>query len=169
MYFSDYRSGERTFQLITQVAGRSGRANKKGKVVLQTYNPENEILKAAINYDYDGFFEREKAIRKATGFPPYALIVRVMIESEDDSVALDTLKTVYIKTSKIFDNHRENFLFFNKMKSPVKRIKNKFRYQLLMRLTGDYSSIKDEIYDIAESAKTPKVLCYVEENPSNLY
>lgn len=169
LYFSDYRSGERTFQLITQVAGRSGRANKKGKVVLQTYNPENEILQAAINYDYDGFFEREKAIRKATGFPPYALIVRVMIESEDDSVALDTLKTVYIKTSKIFDNHRENFLFFNKMKSPVKRIKNKFRYQLLMRLTGDYSSIKDEIYDIAESAKSPKVLCYVEENPSNLY
>ena len=55
------------------------------------------------------------------------------------------------------------------MKSPVKRIKNKFRYQLLMRLTGDYSSIKDEIYGIAESAKTPKVLCYVEENPSNLY
>ena len=55
------------------------------------------------------------------------------------------------------------------MKSPVKRIKNKFRYQLLMRLTGDYSLIKDEIYEIAESAKSQKVLCYVEENPSNLY
>ena len=169
LYFSDYRSGERTFQLITQVAGRSGRAEKKGKVVLQTYNPDNDVLSAAIDYDYMRFFEREKAIRKSTGFPPYALIVRVMIESENDETALNALKDVYVKTSKIYDENRDNFLFFNKMKSPVKRIKNKFRYQILMRLTGDYENIRNEIYEAAESVKSQKVLCYVEENPSNLY
>ena len=65
-----------------------------------------------------------------TGFPPYALIVRVMVESESDEIALETLKTLYVKTSKIYDENRDDFLFFNKMKSPVKRIKNKFRYQL---------------------------------------
>lgn len=169
LYFSDYRSGERTFQLITQVAGRSGRAEKKGKVVLQTYNPDNDVLRSAIDYDYMRFFEREKAIRKSTGFPPYALIVRVMIESENDETALNALKDVYVKTSKIYDENRDNFLFFNKMKSPVKRIKNKFRYQILMRLTGDYENIRNEIYEASESVKSQKVLCYVEENPSNLY
>ena len=92
LYFSDYRSTERTFQLLTQVAGRSGRANKKGKVVLQTYNPDNVTLKQAISYDYEGFFERERAMRKVTGFPPYALVLRVMIESEDDGDAMSTLK-----------------------------------------------------------------------------
>lgn len=169
LYFSDYRSGERTFQLITQVAGRSGRANKKGKVVLQTYNPDNDVLRSAIKYNYISFFEREKAIRKVTGFPPYALIVRVMVESESDEIALETLKTLYVKTSKIYDENRDNFLFFNKMKSPVKRIKNKFRYQLLMRLTGDYEKVKDEIYAATEESKSSSALCYVEENPSNLY
>ena len=56
LHFSDYRSGERTFQLLTQVAGRSGRAEEKGKVVLQTYSPDNAILRYAINYDYKSFY-----------------------------------------------------------------------------------------------------------------
>ncbi len=170
LYFSDYRSGERTFQLITQVAGRSGRADKKGKVVLQTYNPDNAVLMSAIHYDYNGFFERENAVRKATGFPPYALIIRIMIESENDENALDLLKNIFVKVSKIYDKYRDNFLFFNKMKSPVKRIKNKFRYQILMRLAGDdIKSIRDGIYAAVSEEKSLKALCYVEENPSNLY
>ena len=169
LYFSDYRSSERTFQLLTQVAGRSGRADKKGKVVLQTYNPENLILRQAISYDYDGFFKNENAVRKATGFPPYALIVRVMIESEDDGEAMSALKSVYEEIKKIQQNHPESFLFFNKMKCPVKRIKNKFRYQALMRLCGDYDKIKDEIYQKSLQFKTAKTLVFVEENPSNLY
>ena len=169
LYFSDYRSGERTFQLITQVAGRSGRADKKGKVVLQTYNPDNAVLTSAIHYDYNGFFERENAVRKATGFPPYALIVRIMIESENDENALDSLKNIFVKVSEIYDKYRDNFLFFNKMKSPVKRIKNKFRYQILMRLAGDVKPVRDEIYTVVNEEKSLKALCYVEENPSNLY
>ncbi|MBQ6921974.1 MAG: primosomal protein N', partial [Clostridia bacterium] len=79
LHFSDYRSAERTFQLITQVSGRSGRAGETGKVVLQTYQPENHVLRQAINYDYKGFFAREISIRKATAFPPFTDIVRVLI------------------------------------------------------------------------------------------
>ena len=169
LYFSDFRSAERTFQLITQVAGRSGRADKKGKVVLQTYNPENITLKQAVNYDYESFFKGERAIRKSTGFPPYALILRVMVESDDDSEALATLKSVYEDLKIIYQKNTDNFLFFNKMRSPVKRINNKYRYQVLMRLTGDYQKIKDKIYQISLDKKTAKTLVYVEENPSNLY
>ncbi len=169
LYFSDYRSAERTFQLLTQVAGRSGRANKKGKVVLQTYNPDNVTVSQAISYDYEGFFQRERALRRATGFPPYALVLRVMIESEDDGEAMATLKDIYGELKVIYEKNQESFLFFNKMRSPVKRINNKYRYQVLMRLIGDYNQIKDEIYQKSLAKKTAKVLVYVEENPSNLY
>ncbi|MBE5742102.1 MAG: primosomal protein N' [Clostridiales bacterium] len=169
LYFSDYRSAERTFQLITQVAGRSGRADKKGKVILQTYNPDNLILSQAINYDYEGFFKNERAIRRATGFPPYALVLRVMIESNEDGEAMNALKEVYGEIKEIYDKNRDNFLFFNKMRSPVKKINGKYRYQALMRICGDYQKIKDQIYEKSLSKKTAKVLIYVEENPSNLY
>lgn len=169
LYFSDYRSGERTYQLITQVAGRSGRADKKGKVVLQTYNPENEVLRFAINYDYVGFFEREKAVRKSTNFPPYSLVLRIMVEADDDKNAMEGLKEVYFRVKEVYDRERDKFTFFNKMKCPVKRIKNKYRYEILMRIPPDDKRLKDEIYDLALKDKRQGVLTYVEENPSNLY
>ncbi len=169
LYFSDYRSGERTYQLITQVAGRSGRADKKGKVVLQTYNPDNEVLRFAINYDYVGFFEREKAVRKSTNFPPYSLVLRIMVEADDDKAAMEGLKEVYFRVKEVYDRERDKFTFFNKMKCPVKRIKNKYRYEILMRIPPDDKRLKDEIYNLALKDKKPGVLTYVEENPSNLY
>ena len=169
LYFSDYRSGERTYQLITQVAGRSGRADKKGKVVLQTYNPENEVLRFAINYDYVGFYEREKAVRKSTNFPPYSLVLRIMVEADDDKNAMEGLKEVYFRVKEVYDRERDKFTFFNKMKCPVKRIKNKYRYEILMRIPPDDKRLKDEIYNLALKDKRQGVLIYVEENPSNLY
>lgn len=169
LYFSDYRSGERTYQLITQVAGRSGRADKKGKVVLQTYNPDNEVLRFAINYDYVGFFEREKAVRKSTNFPPYSLVLRIMVEADDDKNAMEGLKEVYFRVKEVYERERDKFTFFNKMKCPVKRIKNKYRYEILMRIPPDDKRLKDEIYNLALKDKRQGVLTYVEENPSNLY
>ena len=166
LHFSDYRSGERTFQLITQVSGRSGRAKEKGKVVLQTYDPENYILRFAMDYDYKGFFRHEIAVRKATSFPPFAKIVRVMVTAEEESKALEVLKPVWFSLQELFEENREKFLFFNKMKSPVKRIQNRFRYQVLMRLTDD--ALLPQIYERALREKTRDVLVYVEENPANL-
>ncbi|MBQ7643025.1 MAG: primosomal protein N', partial [Clostridia bacterium] len=168
LYFSDYRSNERTFQLITQVAGRSGRANKRGTVVLQTYNPENEVLKFALKYDYQGFFARENALRKATGFQPYANILRVMVESEEDAEALEALKQVYTSLKPVYEENKEKFLYFNKMKSPVKRMKNKYRYQVLARVAAGCDEVVNLFYENSIKFSTPKVLVYVEENPSSL-
>ena len=166
LHFSDYRSGERTFQLVTQVSGRSGRAEEQGKVVLQTYDPENYILRFAVNYDYEGFFKHEISLRRTTAFPPFAKIVRVMVVGEEENKALETLKEAYFSLKELFDAHTGDFLFFNKMKSPVKRIQNKFRYQVLMRITNE--ALLPEIYERALRCKTRDVNVYVEENPSNL-
>lgn len=168
LLFADYRSGERTFQLLTQVAGRSGRAEDKGVVVLQTYQPDNAILRYATTYDYQGFFQRENSLRRATFYPPYATILRVMIESEDDELALNALKTVNEKLYDLYLKNSDKFLFYNKMKSPIKRLKNKYRYQVLMRIKEGNDSLIDEVYNLALPEKTAKVLVYVELNPSNL-
>ena len=166
LHFSDYRSGERTFQLITQVAGRSGRADEKGKVVLQTYSPENYILRYAVNYDYKGFFENEVKIRRATNFPPYSLICRVMVTAEEDRAALAVLKDVYFAIEDLRKADEDEFIFFNKMHSPIKKIQGKVRYQVLMRLKSQ--KLLPSIYDIAVKYSTAEALAYVEENPQNL-
>lgn len=166
LHFSDYRSGERTFQLITQVAGRSGRAGDKGKVVLQTYSPENYILRYAVSYDYAGFFENEVKMRKAALFPPYSLICRVMVVAERDERALEALKNVFFAIEEIRKGDPQEFIFFNKMHSPIKKIQNKVRYQVLARLRSE--KYLPQIYRIAVESSSDAALVYVEENPANL-
>lgn len=166
LHFSDYRSGERTFQLVTQVSGRSGRAEEPGKVVLQTYDPENYILRFAAANDYKGFFEHEISLRRATAFPPFAKIVRVMVTAEDDKRALETLREVWFSLKELYDGEPGEFLFFNKMRAPVKRIQNRFRYQVLMRIRSD--RLLPEIYARTVPHASRGVLVYVEENPNSL-
>ncbi len=168
LFFSDYRSGERTFQLITQVAGRSGRAGDKGVVVLQTYNPDNPVLRFATKYDYEGFFEREISLRKTTSYPPYATIVRVMVESDDEEKGVEALRKVYEGLSTLKERESDAFLFFNKMKSPIKRLKNKFRFQVLMRIDYKREDVLNQIYELSLPVSDKNALVYVEINPGNL-
>lgn len=166
LHFADYRSGERTFQLITQVSGRSGRAEEKGKVVLQTYSPENEVLRFATAYDYEGFYRNEISLRRATAYPPFSKIVRALVSAEDNGKALETLKEIYFSLENIYRENGDKFLFFNKMSAPIKKIQNRYRYQVLMRLKE--TDVLEEIYDVCMAAKRRDVSVTVEENPVNL-
>ena len=166
LHFSDYRSGERTFQLLTQVAGRSGRAEEKGKVVLQTFDPENEVLRFATSYDYEGFYQNEISLRKAMEFPPFSKIVRVLVTGEDDKKSVEALREVYVGLEKLYTDNPDKFLFFNKMRSPIKKIQNKYRYQVLMRISD--GEMLPLIYEICSEARSRDVLVSVEENPANL-
>lgn len=84
----DYRSTERTFQLVTQVAGRAGRGDKRGKVVVQSYTPENFALQAAAGHDYQGFFRQEVVVRQFMGYPPYTDLILVEFTAEEEQDAL---------------------------------------------------------------------------------
>ncbi len=166
LHFNDYRSAERTFQLITQVAGRSGRAEEKGKVVLQTFSPENDVLRYACGYDFEGFYKMEVSLREGAAFPPFSKIVRVLVSGEDSKKTLEVLKNVYFALEEIYQNNQEKFLFLNRMAAPIKRIENKHRYQVLMRLTD--GSLLPQIYDVCLAARSRDALISVEENPANL-
>lgn len=166
LHFSDYRSGERTFQLITQVAGRSGRAEEQGKVVMQTFDPENEVLRFATSYDYEGFYQNEISLRAAMAFPPFSKIVRVLVTGEEDKKCIEALREVYVGLERLYTENPDKFLFFNKMRAPIKRIQNKYRYQVLMRISD--TSVLPKIYDICAEARNRDALVSVEENPTNL-
>ncbi|MDY6367866.1 MAG: primosomal protein N' [Clostridia bacterium] len=168
LHFSDYRSAERTFQLLTQVAGRSGRADVAGKVVLQTYSPDNPVLRQAIKYDYLGFFKNEISVRKATSFPPFTDIIRILFSAVDDQKVVEATKGAYNELSVIHNNEKEKFRFFGAMKSPIKRLQNKYRYQILMRITKDDDTLKDRIYAISQKYASRNVLVSFEVNSNNL-
>ena len=88
LYSSDYRAGERTFSLITQVIGRSGRFEKPGRAVIQTFTPENEIIRQAARQDYDSFYEGEIALRRLTGTPPFSDMYVLTASGEEEEAVL---------------------------------------------------------------------------------
>lgn len=168
LHFNDYRSSERTFQLITQVAGRSGRANETGKVVLQTYQPDNPVLKMAIKYDYEGFYKEEIAIRKATAFPPYTDIIRVLISCESEDDGLLATKAIYNELSVIYQTFKEKFKFFGCMKAPIKKLQNKYRFQVLMRIDAKEKDLIDKIFIASDKYKNGHTNVVMEINSNNL-
>jgi len=84
IYLPDYRAAERTFQLLTQVAGRAGRHLPHGRVVIQTYTPEHYAIRAASRQDYDAFYEEELAFRERHGYPPFRRLVRLLVRHRDE-------------------------------------------------------------------------------------
>ncbi len=166
LYNSDYKSNERTFQLITQVAGRAGRKTNDGYVVLQTYAPNHYVYRFAVNYDYEGFYDREINLRQTTGFPPFSIILRILVSSVSDNRAKEVTKKLFDKANQLKDKYGKSIMFLQAMPSPVKRIQTKYRYQILTRFVPDDKIIKD-FYNIADMIEKD-VSIFVEVNPNNL-
>ncbi len=168
LHFSDYRSGERTFQLLTQVAGRSGRADQVGKVILQTYSPDHPVLRQTVRYAYRDLYEHELSVRKATGFPPFTDVVRVLISSENEEKGVDATKAIYEELTEVYNENKHLFYFFGHMKAPLKRLQNKFRFQVLMRISTGNKQILDRIFIKVDKYRSRSVLVSMEINSNNL-
>ncbi len=170
LYLSDYMSTERTFQLITQVAGRAGRASDMGKVVLQTYTPKHYVYRYCSRYDYDGFFEKEANLRLVSKYPPHSKIVRLMFTSEDEDKARDCAKEGYKNLKAYQGENQAEFIYLGAMKSPIKKIQKKFRYQIIARLnlTPNTDKVTSEMYRIMDNARKSGVSAFAEINPSNM-
>ena len=168
LYHSDYMSTERTFQLITQVAGRSGRDVETGSVVLQTYNPTHYCLQLAAKQDYLSFYKREINAREASSFPPFAEIVRVLYQGEDEDACIDELTLQFAKFSNLKGKNPQAFFYLDKMRCPLKRAEKKFRFQVLMKLDVNQKNIIADVYNICDGKTHNNVQVFVERNPQNL-
>lgn len=168
LYFSDYRSSERTFQLITQVAGRAGRADKEGRVILQTYAPKHYVFKFGKTYDYLGFWKKEINTRLVTNFPPYTKIVRVLVASTDEQDAVDSARNIYRGVQELQKAHGK-FVYLGASRSPVTKMKGQIRYQVLMRLSPEeFDMIISDVYKLCDENKPKKGSSFVEINPQSL-
>lgn len=169
LYIGDYMSIERTFQLVTQVAGRAGRDELSGNVVLQSYSPNHYVFYFASKYDYEGFYRKEINVREVTKFPPFTKIVRILFTSENEDKVFSCCKTVMENIRTISKNYDGDFVSLKAMKSPVKRIENKFRYQIMIKLSREREDeIMRKIYDVVKQNPLRDVSVFVEQDPQNL-
>lgn len=169
LHQSSFKATEKTFNLITQVAGRAGRADKQGEIILQTYAPRHYIYRLASIYDYAGFFRKEINLREVASYPPFAKIVRILFISFDEDLVKNTTKEYYDMVKALKDEFSDQFIYLGVMKAPVGRIENKFRFQILTRIRNEKSDeIIRKIYDFTEKNKNKNISIFVEINPEVL-
>jgi len=126
---ADFKAPERTAQLIVQVAGRAGRAERPGEVWIQTYQPENPILTALIEEGYQGFARREMATRQAGGLPPFRPMALLRAESREPKAALGFLRTA---RETIRHRHGADVEILGPAEAPIPKVADRYRYQLLV-------------------------------------
>jgi len=125
----DFRAAERTFQLLTQAAGRAGRGNIPGIVLIQTINPEHYAIRYASAQDYDGFYEKEIQFRKLMRYPPFCALANVLLRNEKQDQAM----AMSAELASVLDPAPEGIKVLGPAEAPVNKLKNEYRYQLLIK------------------------------------
>ena len=135
LYADDYRSYERSFSLLTQVVGRSGRGNSKGMAVIQSYTPDNLIISMAAKQDYDTFFNTEINVRKAMLYPPFADICLIGFVGENQTLTLKAANAFLSSFISLAKSDYPNIPLRILGPSPalVVKVSNKFRYKLIIK------------------------------------
>ena len=125
----DFRAAERSFQLLTQAAGRSGRGAAPGRVIIQTLNPENYAIRFAAQQDYEGFYKKELDFRKWMRYPPFAACANVLVRApkQEDALAMAT------QLGFVLNPAPPEMRVMGPAEAPVARVKNEFRYQILLK------------------------------------
>ncbi len=165
----DYRSVERTFQLITQMAGRAGRAEHAGKVILQTYDPEHYGIQLAASQDFRAFYLRESAYRRSALYPPFTVIARIVFSSADDEKAQKAAARAEEALGEFLDRegHRADIVKCHARPCPVKRLRGEYRHQVFLKMyfKADTAGITARMQQIADECEG--VRAELEVNPAN--
>ena len=133
----DYRSPERSFQLLTQVAGRAGRADKPGEVVIQTYQPGHYAIKAAASQDYRSFFTQEFARRRRDLYPPFTMLARLLCQAKDEPAARAASAALFKRIDVLLSGQpalQKRVLFYREDEAPIKKIMGRARAQVFIKL-----------------------------------
>ena len=160
----DFRSSENTFSLLSQVAGRSGRSDKSGKVIVQTFNPDHYAISFVKKHDYLSFYEKEMSIRRQLKYPPYFYLCNIRISGKDSSYVFG--EAIKIKNS--LERNLKNYIILGPTASTLFRINNIFRYNIVLK----YKNSK-ELYIILEKIiehykSNSKIKLDVDFNPSQM-
>jgi len=133
LHIPDFRAGERTFQLLTQVAGRAGRGELEGEVVVQTYTPQHPSIQFARHHDFEGYAEMELEMRRQFGHPPFVHLALVTARSTHQERAEFSLKTLHGRLKKTLP---EGIVLTEPLPSPLVKSHDQWRFQVLLKSTG---------------------------------
>ena len=172
LYLDDYRAAERTFAMLTQVIGRAGRADKEGMAIIQTNNPDSEVIRLACAQDYESFYEREIRLRKLLTFPPFCDIALLTVTGsyETELLRATTLMAQMIKEMAEGDYKDVTLVTFGPFEAPVYRVDNKYRMRMVLKckLTRRTLSMLAELLSTFGQRASKKVTLSIDFNPSNL-
>lgn len=164
----DYRANEKTFQILTQVAGRAGRETLPGRVIIQTYQPENFSIQEARKQDYESFYEIEIALRQQLKYPPFCDIIVIGINSEK----IDKIKQMAEEIEKQLHAKikQEDFKIFRPMPCPIEKIQNRYRFRMILKgkMTEEMKEILNEILKNVYDKNETEVRVTIEKNPNNM-
>ena len=165
----DYRAAERTFQLITQMAGRAGRSNLPGRVILQTYEPEHYGISLAARQDFRAFYLRESTYRRGALYPPFTVIARIVFSDGEEARAQKAAEAAEKELNRFFDEggHRCDVVRMRAVECPVRRLRGLWRYQVFAKMyfKADMQAICARMELLAEQADCARA--EVEVNPAN--
>lgn len=168
----DYRSVERTFQLITQVAGRAGRGTQRGRVIVQTYDPSHYGIRLAANQDFRAFYRQESAFRKSALYPPYTQIVRIVYSGADEEKVSQAAQADEARLHAFMDQEglRRDVVQLRSLQAPIALLRGAHRWQLFLKMyfKGDLSAVCARMQEMAAAAPEG-VRAELEVNPVNLF
>ena len=167
----DFRSGERTFQLLSQVAGRSGRGDEPGNVIIQTYAPDHYAIQHLIHHDYKGFFDAEINFRRALNYPPFSRLVCLRLEGpkleqvEKKAIMLGaTLREKTLHNSRF----REKIEILGPAPAPIEKLRNRYRWQLLLKGKQSSSLLELAKHAQEELPRSRSLRLHVDVDPYNM-
>ena len=164
----DYRANEKTFQILTQVAGRAGRENLEGKVIIQTYNPDSFPIEFAQKQNYDLFYETEIKLRQQLKYPPFCDIIVVGFTGEDEEEIKKVSEYVY----KMFKVNLEKYgiNIYKPMPAPIDKIQNKYRWRIIAKgkVTDEINVIINKCLHNLYQKNMRKTKIVVDINPNNM-
>lgn len=152
LYAPDFRAGERTFQLLTQVAGRAGRGDLAGEVIIQTSTPHSPSIQFARHHDFEGFVAQELDVRQQFGYPPFTHLALLLARSSHERRAEFTLQTLH---RKLAENLPDGIILGDPIPSPLTKSHSQFRFQLLMRGPNP-RALSQYLNKVLKSTPTPE-------------
>ncbi|MBQ3639677.1 MAG: primosomal protein N' [Clostridia bacterium] len=170
LYIDDYRAGEQTFAMLTQVIGRAGRRERPGLAIIQTMSPDHDVIRLACEQDYEGFFKREMQMRKLLTFPPFCDIAMITMSSESEDLLVRTAARVMQDLPSLREQFMPNepLLVYGPFEAPVYRVDNRCRLRVIIkcRVTDTLNQVLSELIVRAAAGTEKKVRAVVDFNPN---
>jgi len=154
LHFPDFRAAERTFQLVTQVAGRTGRGEKGGRVLVQTFSPEHPAMQAALRHDYPAFASQELPIREQYGYPPLNQMIRFIVRGPQESTSEQFAEQVADTLREKIDNQGLEARVLGPAPAPMAKLRGRFRFHILIR-AKEIIAIREVARELTASLRPP--------------